>query len=162
MPSVLMRAADLDVAGTESPAELESKPGLADRLLEIRLAAAELMGLPTDAAATVPKLVLLSPARGGGAISTRSFLPVRCHRSIGVLGALTVGAGIRLPGAIGHDLATLPTPPDGGTLRIEHPSGYFDVSVTLDRTGPSPTTSTSAAMRTARKLFDGTVFARSY
>ncbi len=162
MPSVLIRAADLDVAGTESPAELESKPGLAERLLEIRLAAAELMGLPTDAAATVPKLVLLSPARGGGAISTRSFLPVRCHRSIGVLGALTVGAGIRLPGTVGHDLATLPTPPDSGTLRIEHPSGYFDVSVTLDRTGPSPTTSTSAAIRTARKLFDGTVFPRSY
>ena len=84
-------------------------------------------------------------ARGGGAISTRSFLPVRCHRSIGVLGALTVGAGIRLPGTVGHDLATLPTPPDSGTLRIEHPSGYFDVSVTLDRTGPSPTTSTPAS-----------------
>lgn len=178
MPSVLMRAADLGVAGTEDPAELEAKPGLAERLLEIRQAAAELMGLPTGASATVPKLVLLSPARDGGAISTRSFLPVRCHRAIGVLGAVTVGAGIRLPGAIGHDLATLSQSGDGtgestgdstghseagaGALRIEHPSGYLDISVTLDLTGPSPTATASAAMRTARKLFDGTVYPRSY
>jgi 4-oxalomesaconate tautomerase len=167
MPSVLMRAADLGVAGTEAPGELEAMPGLTERLLEIRLAAAELMGLPADRSATVPKLVLLSPARNGGAISTRSFLPVRCHRAIGVLGALTVGAGVRLPGTVGHDLATLPTQSsandeDDGTLRIEHPSGYLDVSVTLDLTGPSPTTTTSAAMRTARKLFDGTVFPRSH
>lgn len=162
MPSVLMRAADLGVAGTEDPAELEAKPGLAERLLEIRLAAAELMGLPADPSATVPKLVLLSPARDGGAISTRSFLPVRCHRAIGVLGAVTVGAGIRLPGTAGHDLATPPPAADGGALRIEHPSGYLDVSVALDLTGPSPTATASAAMRTARKLFDGTVFPRSY
>jgi 4-oxalomesaconate tautomerase len=170
MPSVLMRATDLGVAGTEDPAELEAKPGLAERLLEIRLAAAALMGLPADPSATVPKLVLLSPARDGGVISTRSFLPVRCHRAIGVLGAVTVGAGIRLPGTVGHDLATLPPADDrtdaggrdAGTLRIEHPSGYLDVSVALDVTGPSPTATASAAMRTARKLFDGTVFPRSY
>jgi 4-oxalomesaconate tautomerase len=166
MPSVLMRAADLGVTGTETPEELESTPGLAARLLEIRLAAAELMGLPAEPSATVPKMVLLSPARDGGAISTRSFLPVRCHRAIGVLGALTVGAGIRLPGTVGHELATLrPLEVGGagdGALRIEHPTGYLDVSVTLDLTGPSPTTSISAAMRTARKLFDGTVFPRSY
>lgn len=170
MPSVLMRAADLGVAGTEDPAGLEAKPGLAERLLEIRLAAAELMGLPAEPSATVPKLVLLSPARDGGAISTRSFLPVRCHRAIGVLGAVTVGAGIRLPGTVGHDLATLPpaddrtdaSGEDAGTLRIEHPGGYLDVSVALDLTGPSPTATASAAVRTARKLFDGTVFPRSY
>jgi 4-oxalomesaconate tautomerase len=170
MPSVLMRATDLGVTGTEDPAELEAKPGLAERLLKIRLAAAELIGLPAEPSATVPKLVLLSPARCGGAIATRSFLPVRCHRAIGVLGAVTVGAGIRLPGAVGHDLATLPPAEDRadssgkgtGPLRIEHPSGYLDVSVTLDLTGPSPTATTSAAMRTARKLFDGTVFPRPY
>lgn len=166
MPSVLMRAADLDVAGTEDPAELEAKPGLAERLLEIRLAAAELMGLPADRSATVPKLVLLSPPRAGGAVSTRSFLPVRCHRAIGVLGAVTVGAGIMLPGTVGHDLADLPPADAGGeaagSLRIEHPSGYLDVSVGLDLSGPAPTATTSAAMRTARKLFDGTVFPRSY
>lgn len=163
MPSVLLRASDLGVTGTETPDELESMPGLAERLLEIRLAAAELMGLPADPSATVPKMVLLSPARDGGAIATRSFLPVRCHRAIGVLGALTVGAGIRLPGTVGHELAKLP-PADGGddTLRIEHPTGHLDVSITLDTTGPSPAVTTSAAMRTARKLFDGTVFPRSY
>lgn len=161
MPSVLMRAEDLDVTGTENPTELEAKPGLAERLRAIRLAAAELMGLPAEPAATVPKLVLLSPARHGGTISTRSFLPVRCHRAIGVLGAVTVGAGIRLPGAVGHDLAT-PASAGDGVLRIEHPTGYFDVSVTLDLSGPAPTVTASAAMRTARKLFDGVVFPRSY
>jgi 4-oxalomesaconate tautomerase len=165
MPSVLMYADDLGVRGTERPEELEARPGLAERLLAIRLAAAERMGLPTAPSATVPKLVLLSPAAHGGTISTRSFIPVRCHTSIGVLGALTVAAGIQVPGAAGHDLAA---PADragtegGGTLRIEHPSGYLDVSVTLDLTGERPTATASAALRTARKLFDGTVFPRSY
>jgi 4-oxalomesaconate tautomerase len=158
MPSVLMYAAELGVQGTERPPELEDRAELADRLAAIRIAAAEKMGLGDVSATTVPKLVLLSPPRNGGTISTRSFLPVRCHTSIGVLGALTVAAGIRLPGAVGHDIAASS---GGNTLRIEHPSGYLDVSVELDITGREPTTKASAVLRTTRKLFDGVVFPRS-
>lgn len=159
MPSVLMYAAELGVQGTERPQELEDRADLADRLAAIRIAAATKMGMGDVSAATVPKMVLVSPAQHGGTISTRSFLPVRCHTSIGVFGALTVAAGIRLPGAVGNDIAV---PPDDNTLRIEHPSGYLDVSVEFDMSGQQPTTKTSAVLRTARKLFDGVAFPRSY
>lgn len=158
MPSVLMLAAELGVQGTERPHELERSADLAARLATVRTAAADRMGMGDVSSTTVPKLVLLSPPRNGGTISTRSFIPVRCHTSIGVLGALTVAAGIRLPGAVGHEIAV---PAGGGdTMRIEHPSGYLDVSVDVDRTGREPTTTASAVLRTARKLFDGVVFPR--
>src|SRR5690606_31586967 len=147
MPSVLIAASDLGVRGDESPAELEADDELNARIQELRLAAGELMGLGDVRDATVPKMVLLSPPTDGGTISTRSFIPIRVHTSIGVLGALTVAAGIREAGAVGADLAQLPE--GDAPMRIEHPTGYFDVTPT-------------AVLRTARKLLDGVVFPRPY
>lgn len=160
MPSVLMRASDVGVSGTESPADLEANTELAGRLARIRLAAAELMGMGDVSGKTVPKLVLLAPPRRGGTVTTRSFLPVRCHTSIGVLGGTTVAAGIQLPDAVGHELAQLPA--DGGPLRLEHPTGYLDVGAELEQGPAGLTTRSSTVLRTARKLFDGTVFPREH
>jgi 4-oxalomesaconate tautomerase len=158
MPSVLLRAADLGVTGEEAPADLEADAGLAGRLAELRLAAAELMGMGDVSGATVPKLVLLAAPRAGGVIATRSFLPVRVHTSIGVLGALTVAAGVLADGSVGHDLAALPPP--GAPLRLEHPTGHFDVEVAIRKSADGFTVTRSAALRTARKIFEGRVFPR--
>ncbi|HET8878928.1 MAG TPA: 4-oxalomesaconate tautomerase [Arthrobacter sp.] len=158
MPSVLLRAADLGLSGDEPPESLEADAALAARLAGLRTAAARLMGLGDVSAATVPKLVLLAPPRAGGTIATRSFLPVRVHTSIGVLGALTVAAGVLAEGSAGHGLAALPPP--GGPFRIEHPTGHFDVEVGLARGPEGFTVTRSAALRTARKIFDGRVFPR--
>jgi len=158
MPTVLMRAADLGTNGYEDPADLEADEGLAARLAGLRLAAAELMGMGDVSGATVPKLVLLAPPRAGGSIATRSFLPVRVHTSIGVLGALTVAAGIMAEGSVGHNLATLPPP--GEPFRVEHPTGHFDVEVAMHPTAEGYTVTRSTALRTARKIFDGRVFPR--
>ena len=158
MPSVLLRAADLGVTGEESPEQLEADAGLAGRLAAIHAAAAGLMGMGDVSGATVPKLVLLSPPRAGGAVSTRSFLPVRVHTSIGVLGALTVAAGVLADGSVGHGLAVLPPP--GAPFRIEHPTGHFDVEVGIEPAPDGFTVAGSAALRTARKIFEGRVFPR--
>jgi 4-oxalomesaconate tautomerase len=155
MPSVLIAAAALGATGTESPEQLQDDAALNQRLVAIRAAAGELMGMGDVSQTTVPKMVLLSAARDGGVISTRSFLPVKVHTSIGVLGALTVAAGISIPGAVGNDLAKLPA--NGETFRIEHPTGHFDVVIDMDGTDVR----SSGNIRTARKLFDGTVFPRS-
>jgi 4-oxalomesaconate tautomerase len=105
----------------------------------------------------VPKISLIAPPAHGGAISTRTFIPVRVHESIGVLGAVSVGTAIMVPGAVGHDLAVL----DGGPrLSIEHPSGALQVEVELDTSVTPPRVIRSGVVRTARKLFDGTVFPR--
>jgi 4-oxalomesaconate tautomerase len=158
MPTILMRAADLGVTGHESPGDLEADGDLADRLHGIRLGAAKVMGMGDVSEATVPKLVLLAPPLDGGAIATRSFLPVRVHTSIGVLGALTVGAGVLAEGSVGHGLAVLPAP--GAPLRLEHPTGHFDVEVGVDSGPEGFRVTSSAALRTARKIFDGRVFPR--
>lgn len=158
MPSVLLRAADLGLAGNESPGALEADTGLAERLAELRQAAATLMGMGDISGATVPKLVLLSAPRAGGAVGTRSFLPVRVHTSIGVLGALTVAAGVLPAGSVGRDLAELPGP--GAPFRIEHPTGHFDVEVGVEETADGFAVTASAALRTARKIFEGRVFPR--
>lgn len=158
MPSVLVRASDLGVSGSESPADLEADASLADRLGELRLSAAKLMGMGDVTQDTVPKLVLLSAPEAGGTISTRSFLPVRVHTSIGVLGALTVAAGVLPEGTVGHGLAELPPP--GTPLRIEHPTGHFDVDVAVEPSADGFAVTRAAALRTARKIFDGHVFPR--
>ncbi|WP_442802896.1 4-oxalomesaconate tautomerase [Streptomyces sp. BSE6.1] len=158
MPVVLVPAAALGVTGYETPAELEADAALADRLGEIRSAAGHLMGLGDVEGATVPKLTLLAPPRDGGAVTTRTFIPVRCHTAIGVLGAASVAAGLRVPGGVGEGIARLPD--SGDRVRVEHPTGFLEVGVRLDP-GPPPVVRRTAVVRTARKIFDGTVFPRS-
>jgi 4-oxalomesaconate tautomerase len=161
MPVVLVAAAELKVTGYESPRDLEEDVALADRVREIRLAAGRLMGLGDVESATVPKVSLLAPPRDGGAVTTRTFIPVRCHTSIGVLGAASVAAGLLLPGGVGEGIARLPA--DGDRIRIEHPTGFLEVETAVDpgSGGTAPVVRRTAVVRTARKIFDGTVFPRS-
>ncbi|MET7942732.1 4-oxalomesaconate tautomerase [Streptomyces sp. NPDC005302] len=159
MPTVLVAASALDVSGYEAPKDLEEDLALADRLREIRLEAGKLMGLGDVENATVPKVTLLAPPRAGGAVATRTFIPVRCHTSIGVLGAASVAAGLRVAGGVGGTVARLPE--RGDRLRIEHPTGFLDIESGLAY-GPGgvPAAGRTAVVRTARKIFDGTVFPR--
>ncbi|MFJ3415626.1 4-oxalomesaconate tautomerase [Streptomyces sp. NPDC086082] len=160
MPVVLVPAAALDVTGYETPADLEENAGLAARLREIRLAAGKLMGLGDVEHTTIPKLSLLAPPTDGGAVMTRTFIPVRCHTSIGVLGAASVAAGLLLPGGVGEGIAEIPVQSD--RIRIEHPSGFLDIETSVDAgpEGSAPVVRSTAVVRTARKIFDGTVFPR--
>ncbi|MBR7832567.1 4-oxalomesaconate tautomerase [Actinospica durhamensis] len=159
MPTVVVRAGDLGVTGYETPAELEADERLTERISRIRTAALELMGLGD--APSLPKISLLAPPRDGGTVSTRTFIPVRCHEAIGVLGAVSVATALLLPGAVGAELAAPRTAP-GAPLRLEHPTGAVDVSVELDPDAPAdrPRTRRAGLVRTARKLFEGTVFPR--
>lgn len=157
MPTVLISAGALKVTGYEEPKDLEADQELAARLHNIRLHAGQLMGLGDVSDTTVPKLTLLAPPRHGGAVTTRTFIPVRCHTSIGVLGAASVAAGLRIEGSVAHGIAALPE--QGDRIRIEHPSGFTDIESTIDHT-PDGTLRArrTAVVRTARKIFDGTVF----
>ncbi|MDR6980231.1 4-oxalomesaconate tautomerase [Streptomyces sp. 3330] len=160
MPTVLVAATALKVTGYELPRDLEEDVALADRLRTIRLAAGRLMGLGDVSDTTVPKLTLLAAPRADGAVTTRTFIPVRCHPSIGVLGAASVAAGLRIEGSVGAELARI----DAGSdrVRIEHPTGFLDIESSLGATSDGlPRAHRTAVVRTARKIFDGTVFPRS-
>ena len=157
MPVVVVAAASFGKTGQESIAELEGDEELNKRVQELRLEAGQAMGLGDVSGTTVPKISLVAPPAHGGTIGTRTFIPVRVHESIGVLGAVSVGTAIVVPGAVGHDLAVL----DGGSrLSVEHPSGALQVEVELDTLVTPPRVIRSGVVRTARKLFDGVVFPR--
>ena len=157
MPVVVAAAASFGKTGQEPVAALEGDEELNRRVQQLRLEAGKAMGLGDVSGTTVPKISLVAPPAHGGTILTRTFIPVRVHESIGVLGAVSVGTAIMVPGAVGHDLAVL----DGGPrLSIEHPSGALQVEVELDTSVTPARVIRSGVVRTARKLFDGTVFPR--
>ncbi len=158
MPVVVAAASSFGKSGRESVADLEADAELNRRVQELRLAAGKAMGLGDVSATTVPKISLVAPPAHGGTIATRTFIPVRVHQSIGVLGAVSVGTAIMVPGAVGSDLAVVAA--GSPRLAIEHPSGALGVEVELDLATTPPTVIRSGVVRTARKLFDGTVFPR--
>ncbi|HEX6219607.1 MAG TPA: PrpF domain-containing protein, partial [Acidimicrobiia bacterium] len=81
MPVVVMRAEDVGITGYETCAELESNDELRGRLEQIRLAAGPAMGLGDVSGTTIPKLTMVSPPHDDGHVSTRTFIPHRCHTS---------------------------------------------------------------------------------
>jgi 4-oxalomesaconate tautomerase len=158
MPVVVVPAVALGCTGYETVAELEADPDLGRRVLALRLAAGPLMGLGDVSAASVPKISLIAPPVDGGTVCTRTFIPVRVHDSIGVLGAISVATALLLDGAAGADLAAVK--PGQTRFDIEHPTGHLEVEAEVDTNSQPPTVIRSGVVRTARKLFDGAVFPR--
>ena len=158
MPVVILNARDFGKTGEESPEALEADRELAGRVERIRLALGERMHLGDVTRKTVPKMTLVAPARRGGAISTRTFIPHRVHEAIGVLGAVSVATACVLPGSVAAQVADIAS---GGGLRqleVEHPSGFFTVEVEVSPEQGQLNVRRVALLRTARKLMRGEVF----
>jgi len=159
MPVVVALASSFGLTGYESHEELAADSALLERIDAFRTKAGQLMGLGDVSASSVPKTALLAPARDGGQVCTRSFIPVQPHTSIGVLAAVSVATGMLLPGAVGHEL-TADWAAAGSQVDVEHPTGHLLVDVVVDDTVTPPRVVRSGVVRTARKLFDGTAFPR--
>ncbi|MDF0603093.1 4-oxalomesaconate tautomerase [Psychromarinibacter sp. C21-152] len=155
MPCVVMRASDMGISGEETPEALEANEYLRAKLEAIRLACGPMMNLGDVSEKSVPKMTMVSAPRDGGAIATRTFIPHRCHKTIGVLGAVSVATACLIEGSPAYELAERG---EGGTrtLSVEHPTGEMTVVATLDNNGE---VASAAILRTARKLMDGEVFA---
>jgi 4-oxalomesaconate tautomerase len=157
MPVVVLRAEDLGISGNETPEQLEANATLKARVEKIRLQVGPRMNLGDVAQKTVPKMCLVSVARHGGAISTRTFIPHRVHEAIGVLGAVSVATACVIPGTVAATVAKV----SGGErqrLEVEHPTGFFTVDMEVVPQGQSVEVKRSALLRTARKLMRGEVF----
>ena len=158
MPVVVLRAGDLGITGRERPDELEPNDALRARLESIRLQAGHLMQLGDVTSTTVPKLTMVSPPFEDGDLSTRTFIPHRCHDAIGVLGAVSVATAALLPGSPAAAVLRAGAGADG-TITCEHPTGSFTAAVEIDTSSALPQVRRAGIVRTARKLMDGTVFA---
>ncbi len=157
MPVVLLRASDFGLSGEETPAQLDEDEPLKALLEAIRLPAGQAMNLGDVKDKTVPKMMLLSPPRSGGALSTRTFIPHRCHDAIGVFAAVTAATAVLVPETVAAEIAETPRP-GAARMRIEHPSGGMDVEIEVEFSDNLAKVKRSGFVRTARKLFEGTVF----
>jgi 4-oxalomesaconate tautomerase len=153
MPCVILRAADFGLSGDETPNALDANTALKERIEAIRQLAGPMMNLGDVKEKSVPKMTLVSPP-AHGTISTRTFIPHRCHKAIGVFGAVSVGSACLLANGPAAELVRLPAG-NPKALSIEHPTGEFTVIVNLDESG---NISSTGVLRTARKLLDGVVF----
>jgi 4-oxalomesaconate tautomerase len=157
MPVVVMRAGDLGIDGDESPEELDANAELKQQVESIRLEAGSAMNLGDVATKSVPKMTLVSPPRQGGVVNTRTFIPHVCHKSIGVLGAVTVATACILPDSVAAGLAVVPDG-DEKLMDIEHPAGALQVRVLTRSVGGRMDVLRAGVIRTARLLFSGEVY----
>lgn len=158
MPVVVVPAAALGCTGFETVAELNADTALKARLEALRRAAGQLMGMGEVGDKVVPKVSLIAPARHGGCVATRNFIPHTCHTAIGVFAALSVATVCLLPGSVAEGLAVVGDG-DEQLLALEHPTGNFEVYLEVDRRPPVPVFRRGGLLRTARLLFDGVAYA---
>lgn len=151
-PIMIVRAEDLGKSGRERPSELDADRAFMTRLEAVRRAAAVRMGLSPGL--VIPKPVLIAPARHGGTISARYFMPHACHRAFAVTGAVALATACAIPGSVAQALVgKRPL----HTVKIEHPSGQLELELSRPEGAEAPTVS---VVRTARRIFEGAVFAR--
>lgn len=156
MPVVVLRARDLGVTGYETPKELDANKELKARIESIRLAIGPRMNLGDVVKKVVPKMTLIAPARAGGHVSTRTFIPHDCHAAIGVLGAVSVATACILPGSVAQGIASVP---EGAVkhMSVEHPTGEFSVTLDVGGTPAEPVVQKAGLLRTARLILRGEV-----
>ena len=154
MPIVVLRAADMGITGYERPAELEADDALKARIEALRLACGPLMNLGDVREKSVPKMTMVAPAQDGGAFMTRSFIPHKCHDTIGVFAAVSAATASLLPDS---PVAAMAAVPDGARkmMAVEHPNGATACVLHCDASGQ---VQKAGMVRTARKLFDGVIF----
>ena len=154
-PVMLVRAADLGKSGVEPADAYRADRIFMTQLEAMRVEAGRRMGFADAATLVIPKPVLIAPARAGGTLTTRYFMPHDCHRALAVTGAVAVATACLTPGTIAASLTggiALP-----GEITLEHPSGRMAV---LLEAGPGWSEPVASIQRTARRLFEGAVFAR--
>ncbi|MFK7870619.1 MAG: 4-oxalomesaconate tautomerase [Roseobacter sp.] len=157
MPIVIARAESFGLTGYETAAELDANKEFYARMEPLRRKAGALMGMGDVSSSVTPKFGLLAPARAGGTIATRYFMPWKCHPTMAVTGAQCLASCVLTPGTVADGLATVP---DGGpaTITLEHASGLIDVLVDFERAQDTFVLHSAGLIRTARKLAAGEVF----
>lgn len=161
MPVVLIKADDLAITGYETPEELDGNETLKMTLEAIRLQAGPKMNLGDVSNKAVPKMAIISPATKGGLINTRTFIPHKCHSSVGVLGAVTVASACLIPGSVAECLVTI-SANNPQRISVEHPSGSYDIALQVEYSGSLPSFTKAGVIRTARLLSRGELYVPSH
>lgn len=156
MPIVIARASDFGLSGHETAAELDANKDFFARMEKIRIEAGRRMGMGDVTKSVTPKFGLLAPARDGGTIATRYFMPWNTHPSMAVTGSQCLASCALTPGTVADGLLERPAQSPANVV-LEHPSGKIEVLVEFDA-ADGFTLKSAGLLRTARKLADGKVY----
>lgn len=172
-PTVFVRAADVNMLGTETPKEINGNADLLSFLEEIRGRAAVLCGMaasPEEALAkspAFPMLAFVTPpkdytdftsgktiAAGQVDMVSRLMYMQVLHKTYAGTGTCCTGAAMKIPGTIAYEAT--PGAADKTVLRIGHPAGVINVHVQFE----DGKLTRCAFARTARRIMDGYVYLR--
>ena len=74
-----------------------------------------------------------------------------------MFGAVSVATAALIPGSVAADVAVLPVTEGAVDIEVEHPTGFFTVTLDVDASGSVPQIRQAALLRTARLLMRGHV-----
>ena len=159
MPLVIAKAVDFGLSGYEKAEELDNNRDFFAKMEAIRIEAGAAMGMGDVTKSVTPKFGLLAPAKNGGTIATRYFMPWNTHPTMAVTGAQCLASCALTPGTVSDGLLDRPTTGPAEVI-LEHASGNIDVLVDFS-TEDGFTLKSAGLIRTARKLADGNVYVPS-
>jgi 4-oxalomesaconate tautomerase len=157
MPVVLINASELGKTGYETCDELSNDQIFRSKLESIRLKVGPLMNLGDVTNKVVPKMTIVSKAKNGGNINTRTFIPHVCHSSIGVLGAVSVASACLYEDCITNNVFENSNK-SNRIISVEHPSGEFSVELTCDEINNELIIKKAGLLRTARLISKGEAY----
>ncbi len=156
MPMAIARASDFGLTGYESAEELDSNRSFFDRMEAVRIEAGLLMGMGDVSQSVTPKFGILAPARDGGTLAVRYFMPWNTHPTMAVTGAQCMASCALTPGTVADGLLERAASGPAEVV-LEHASGKIDVLVDFS-SEDGFTLKSAGLVRTARKLADGKIY----
>lgn len=157
MPVVIARAEAFGLTGYESAADLDENSDFYTRMQAVRIKAGALMGMGDVTQSVTPKFALIAPAKDGGTIAARYFMPWKCHPTMAVTGAQCLASCVLTPGTVADGMASVSSE-SPAMIVLEHPSGSIDVVVDFAHGDTGFEIKSAGLVRTARKLAAGDVF----
>lgn len=172
---IYVRAEDLGLEGTETPAMIDSHRELLDKLESIRAYAAHVIGLadtPVSAKTerrNTPHIVIIAPAadypdylRGKTIraedvdILARMMFMQITHKTYAGTGSICTAVAAKIPGTLPNIAARKDI--SGPIVRIGHPAGCIQVEAVVDDTPEGLRVKRACIGRTVRTIMEGQVF----
>jgi 2-methylaconitate cis-trans-isomerase PrpF len=154
---VIARAEGFGLTGYETRDELDAKTAFFERMEAIRIKSGAAMGMGDVRKSVTPKFGLLAPARQGGSVATRYFMPWKTHPTMAVTGSQCLASCVLTPGTVADGLVKRPAH-SPAKITLEHPMGLMDVLVDYQLNGDEFEHKSAGLIRTCRKIAQGQIF----
>lgn len=156
MPMVIANAESFGLTGYETAEALNENAAFFSAMEAVRIKAGQAMGIEDVAQSVTPKFGLLAPAKDGGTVATRYFMPWKTHPTMAVTGAQCLASCVLTPGTVAEGMAARSNDRPA-TITLEHASGQIDVLVDYDLEADGIDLRSAGLVRTARLLARGEV-----